>query len=688
MNGINKNENHTAPEAERDEKAQLLAEIAVLKRCLAQQQEQTAVLQRQYDNISSAFFWKISKPLRRLLDFLKRNRGFALFDKGLHSLKQNGLRATWKKVRITVRKQKGYAAFIAEPLYSKQELASQRSCRFSRDITFSILVPLYNTPESFLREMIGSVQEQTYARWELCLADGSDAEHGRVETVCRSFAAADGRIKYRRLEKNLGISGNTNACIDMASGDYIALLDHDDVLHPAALYDVMRVICKKGADFIYTDEATFESPDRKNITFIHFKPDYAPDTLRTNNYICHFTVFQAGLLQKAGKFRSEFDGSQDYDMVLRLTEQAKTIVHIPRVLYYWRSHRNSVASDISAKPYCITAAKNALAEHLRRVGMSGIAEDTRIPAIYRIEYQIKKQPLVSIIIPNKDHIGDLDKCIRSVSERSTYPNWEILVVENNSTEQATFDYYKTLENDPRIRVVVWSGAFNYSAINNYGARFANGEIFVLLNNDTEVITPDWIEQMLMFAQRQDVGAVGAKLYYYDNTVQHAGLGLGLLTLAGHLHRNSLRENPGYMGKLIHAQNLSAVTGACVMIPRKVWDQLGGLDESFAVAFNDVDLCMRIRQAGYLIVWTPYAELYHYESKSRGCDDTPEKKERFSSEVLRFQQRWKRELELGDPYYNPNFTLDSEGYELASPEIAREQIRRRERAEYGEAEAEK
>ena len=450
---------------------------------------------------------------------------------------------------------------------------------------------------------------------------------------------------------------------EMATGDYIALFDHDDLLHPAALYEMMKAICEEDADFIYTDENTFQKTPA-DAYCPHFKADFAPDTLRSYNYICHFTAFSKKLLDKLGEgFRSAFDGSQDYDMILRLTEQAQKIVHIPKILYYWRCHVNSVASNISAKPYTIDAAKRALQEHLQRNGLKGQVLDSAIPSTYRIAYEIEGNPLISILIPNKDHVDDLRKCINSIREKSTYSNWEIIVIENNSTEEKTFGYYEELKKDSRIQVVVWKDAFNYSAINNFGAQSAHGEHLLLLNNDVEIITPDWIEQMLMFSQRKDVGAVGAMLYYPDDTVQHAGVILGIGGVAGHAHKYFHRGDYGYMSRMTIAQNYSCVTAACMMMSRNVWDEVGGLDEGLKVAFNDVDLCMQIRKAGYLVVWTPYAELYHYESKSRGVEDTPEKQKRFQGEVLRFQDRWGKQLQEGDPYYNPNLSINREDFSL-------------------------
>lgn len=614
-----------------------------------------------YLTVINSTCWKITKPLRVVLDGLKKalksNCCTKLCYKGLAFLKNNGIRQTILQVKIHYKKEK-----VINQLWNKEELKIQRRTVFPKPIKFSILVPLYNTPKNFLEDMITSVRNQTYENWELCLADGSGGEHLYVGKICRKARRKDSRIKYQKLERNLGISENTNRCIEMSVGDYLGLLDHDDILHPSALFEVMKVICDKGADFIYTDENTF-SKTPKDAYCPNFKPDFAPDTLRSLNYICHFTVFDRNLLKQTGLYRKDFDGSQDYDMVLRLTEKAEHIVHIPKILYYWRAHSASVASDASAKPYVVDTAKKALTEHLNRVGLEGMVTDSTVRTTYKINYQINGNPLISILIPNKDHIDDLQKCIGSIQEITTYPNYEIVVIENNSTEEDTFAYYEKLRSYPNISVVTWDGPFNYSAINNFGFQHTKGDYVVLLNNDIEVITPDWLQKMLMFAQRKDVGAVGAMLYYPDDTIQHAGVILGIGGVAGHSHKYFKRSSYGNMGRLTYAQNISAVTGACMMLPRRVFEEVHGLDETFAVAFNDVDFCMRIRKAGYLIVFTPYAELYHYESKSRGLEDTPEKKKRFEKEVLLFQIRWKKELEAGDPYYNPNFTLDTEDFSI-------------------------
>lgn len=627
-------------------------------------------VQGQYDEISHSLAWRLTKPWRAVMRAMKkilvRFPPTRLMGKLWQALRTYGLRVTLRKVKTKLSEKKRASKKKKRALscYSETQLAAERAEKFEKEIRFSILVPLYNTPIRFLKEMIASVQAQTYADWELCLADGSDGEHADVGEAVAALAQTDARIRYQKLEKNLGISENTNACLKMASGDYIALFDHDDLLHPSALYRMMCAICKDGADFVYTDEATFISPDIKKITTVHHKPDFSPDLLRSYNYICHFTAFSRELLEAVGGFRSAFDGSQDYDMILRLTEQATCIRHIPEVLYFWRSHAASVASDISAKPYTLDAARRALGEHLERVGLQGRVQDSRIPSTYRISYTIEGQPKVSVIIPNMDHADILKTCVESVESLSTYGNYEILIVENNSRMPETFALYDELSDRyANLRVIRWESGFNYSAINNFAVEAAKGEYLIFLNNDIEIITPSWIEEMLMFAQREDVGAAGMMLYYPDDTVQHAGVILGIGDVAGHSHKYFPRMDPGYMSRMSIAQNLSAVTAACMMVKTSVFREVGGFDDVLAVAFNDVDLCLKIRRAGYLIVFTPYGEAYHHESKSRGYEDTPEKVARFKREVVKFRDRWESTLAAGDPYYNPNLTHTHEDFSL-------------------------
>ena len=431
---------------------------------------------------------------------------------------------------------------------------------------------------------------------------------------------------------------------------------------------------------IYCDETTFKSGDINKMLTMHFKPDYAIDNLRANNYICHFSVFARELLDGTELFRPQFDGSQDHDMILRLTDRAKCVVHVPKLLYYWRCHPGSVASGVDAKPYVVEAAKGAVADHLRRHGFKHfqITSTRAFETIFKIRYEIIGTPKISIVIANKDHQPDLKRCVDSILEKSTYENYEIIVVENNSTTPEIFAYYKELqaayengatENDRKIRVVTYTPkegeTFNYSRVNNYGVSFATGEYILLLNNDTQVITVNWMEELLMYAQRQDVAAVGAKLYYADKTIQHAGvvLGLGAHRTAGHSHYGQHRDNLGYMGRLCYAQNVSAVTGACLLVKKSLYDEVGGLSEDFAISLNDVDFCLKLREKGFLNVFTPFAELYHFESVSRGLDDQGEKAERYNKESEHFRTKWKEVLAKGDPYYNPNFSLDRSDFAL-------------------------
>ena len=628
---------------------------------LADEEHKNRELEKNLADIKGTRLWRLSKPLRSMVHWVHRTKE-RLARCG--NVKGFLKRLSAKNIEWKARKQHGTDSYP-----KPEEVKRQQNTRFSKPIIFSILMPLYNTPEKFLRQAIESVIMQTYPGWELCLADGSDAEHAEVEQICKEYMARDRRIRYRKLKKNEGISGNTNACLDMAAGDFIALFDHDDVLHPCVLFEYMKAICDQGADYIYCDEATFRGKETiDDMITLHFKPDFAPDNLRANNYICHFSVFSRRLLEGTELFRSGFDGSQDHDMILRLTSSARKVVHVPKLLYYWRSHKASTASDISAKPYAIAAAKGAVADHLTRCGFKNfeIKSTRAFDTIFEIKYEILSEDKISILIPNKDHLEDLRRCIHSIQERSTYEDYEIIVIENNSTEKAVFDYYDTLREQKNITVVTYTGAFNYAKINNFGAGFATGKYLLLLNNDTQVISMNWLEAMLMYAQRPDVGAVGAKLYYGDRTIQHAGvvIGLGAHRTAGHTHYKINYDNLGYMGRLCYAQNVSAVTGACLMVRKSLYDALGGLDEAFAVALNDVDFCLRIRDKGYLNVFTPFAELYHFESASRGSDAADSQKAaRYEEESALFRGRWKELLAKGDPYYNPNFSLDRSDYSL-------------------------
>ena len=620
---------------------------------LSASQREVEDLTRKLDKIKGSIFWKLAKPARVVINYCIATKNRILCHGNPKGIAHKLLSKYREKKAIRIH---GTGSFPSVAEREKEETTV-----FPKDVTFSILVPLYNTPERFLREMIESVTAQTYGKWELCLADGSDDAHDFVGRICQEYRQKDSRIKYQKLAENEGISGNTNECYKMATGNYIALFDHDDLLHPCVLFAYMQAICEKDADYIYCDEATFKGNSINHMITLHFKPDFAPDNLLANNYICHFSVFSRELLESGELFRSQFDGSQDHDMILRLTAKAKHIVHVPRILYYWRSHKGSVASSIDAKTYAIDAAKGAVADHLTRLGYRNFEiESTRAFAtIFRIKYELTSRPLVSIIIPNKDHVDDLSRCVESIINLSTYDNYEIVIVENNSETAEIRTYYEEISRHPRVQVVEYKGDFNYSKINNFGVQYAKGEYLLLLNNDTEVITPDWMEELLMYAMRKDVGVVGAKLYYPDKTIQHAGIviGLGAHRTAGHTHYRIPEANVGYMGRLCYAQDVTAVTGACMMVSKALYEELGGLDESFTVALNDVDFCLRVREKGFLNIFTPFAELYHYESKSRGSDKKDERALRYQQESDRFRVKWADALAKGDPYYNPNFSLD-------------------------------
>lgn len=590
---------------------------------------------------------------------------FFLFNKGRYYLSKHGFYKTAEKVFVFCKRYHKLRTRSKEWVASEETLKKQRETVFANAPVFSIIVPLYNTPELYLYEMLDSVCAQSYANWQLCLADGSDCVC-YVEEIVREYAAKfPGKIKFSRLEENRGISENTNACIALAEGDYLALLDHDDVLAPDALFEVAKVIEEQHADFVYTDETTF-ADKLDHIISVHFKPDYAIDNLRANNYICHFTVFKKSLLEIAGLFRKEYDGSQDHDMIMRLTEVAEHIVHVPKILYYWRAHENSVAADINSKTYAIEAGKGAVSDHLRRQGFKAMVESSKaFPAIYRIKYDLLEKPLISIIISNRDTLSELKSCVKSILEKSTYPDYEIIIINNSFADSSENSYYQEIEKHSHIQVIQWNHPFNHSAVNNFGAQYAKGKYLLLLHNDTKVIALNWMEEMLMYAQRTDVGAVGAKLYYKNDTIQHAGLilGIGKERVVSHAHDNFSGNDVGYMGRLFYAQDMSAVTAACMMVKKSLYDEIGGLDEDYEVAYNDVDFCLRLRRAGYLVVFTPYAELYYYGHKSGGIDDTYDSKIRFQKEVRMFKKRWAEELAAGDPYYNPNFALDNADFSV-------------------------
>ena len=606
-------------------------------------------------------------PLRKADILAKKVEKYV--EKGIRYWKSQGAAALAEKVVTKVKNVRqgppSYQKWIRHHLPDRNELEKQKKTSFGYRPKISFVVPLYKTPEKYLRRLTESFQEQTYSNWELCFSDGSGAQSPLTELL-KELTAKDNRIKYVSHEEPLQISENTNSAIEIATGDFIAFADHDDELTPNALFECVKAINEKPQTLvIYTDEDKM-SMDGHKFFQPHFKPDYNPDLLCTVNYICHLFVVSRKVIEKVGGLRSEFDGAQDYDFVLRCVEAVKDeeICHIPKILYHWRCHEDSTAENPESKLYAFEAGRRAVQAHYERTGIHAEVFEGEYLGLYRTKFIRDHDPLISIIIPNKDHIDDLKRCMESIEQKSTYKNYEYIIVENNSTDSATFEYYKKLEaENPKVRMVYWDGVFNYSAINNYGASFAKGEYLLLLNNDTEIINPDCLEELLGYCMRKDVGAVGARLYYEDDTIQHAGVVIGFGGIAGHCFVQQKRGTTGYCHRIICAQDYSAVTAACMMVKRSAFDAVGGLSEELAVAFNDIDFCMKLRKAEYLIVYNPYAELYHYESKSRGLEDTPEKVARFNKEIATFEKKWPEILENGDPYYNPNLTLKSQDFSL-------------------------
>ena len=596
------------------------------------------------------------------LRYLKKLKPYNI-QKGLRYLKHYGPIEFW--IRLCERmepEEVPYGPWFEKHKPSAEELERQRKKKWKNPPLISVAVPAYRTPPGFLEQMILSVKEQTYPHWELCIVNASRGEDG-MEQVLGRYAGGDERIRVKNLEENLGIAGNTNEALVMARGEFVGLLDHDDLLAPQALFRIAEALtADPQADAVYTDEDKVTT-DLSEHFQPHFKPDFNLDLLRSNNYITHFFVVRTRLAREAGGFRREFDGAQDYDFIFRCTEEAKKVLHVPEVLYHWRTHKASTADNPASKMYAFEAGKRAIEAHLARCGQEGTVSLRKDLGFYRVEYPVQGEPLVSILIPNRDQKETLEKCLNSIWEKSTYKNYEILIVENNSSSPEIFNYYREIEKRPGVRILTWKEGFNYSAINNFGEKSAAGDYLLFLNNDVEVINPGWIEELLGNCQRKEVGIVGAKLYYPDDTIQHAGTVIGIGGIAGHAFLNMPRSRTGYLHKASLQMDLSAVTAACMMMKRQVFKQLGGFEERLSVAFNDVDLCLRTVQAGYLVVYNPEVELYHYESKSRGAEDSEEKVRRFQEEIEFMRCRWMDLLKKGDPYYNRNLTLSKWNYSL-------------------------
>ena len=561
----------------------------------------------------------------------------------------------WLKKKLTRKEYADYDTWLRIMRVSRQELFAQRKTKFSYAPKFSVVVPLYHTPAKFLKDLVRSMMYQSYANWELCLVNASP-EDVHLTSLLENWAMRDKRIRVIRLEKNLGIAQNTNAGIAASTGEFIAFLDHDDFLEPDALFCYADALNKdKTIDVFYSDEDKTDEY-AAHYFYPHFKSDFNIDLLHANNYMCHFLAVRKSLVDTVGGLNEKFDGAQDYDFVLRLTEHTKKIYHCPRILYHWRCSNQSTAANQGNKMYAIHAGKAALNAHYKRLGWNARAQEGAVDGWYQTKFTLKEEPLVSILIPNKDHTDDLDVCLNSFFERADYQNYEFIIIENNSVLPETFAYYEKIEKEhDNVKVVYWEAGFNYSAINNFGFKFAKGDYIMLLNNDVELITPDIFQSMLGFCMRPEVGIVGAKLLYNDHTVQHAGVLVGAGGLADHVFKGIHEDDPGYMGRAISSQDVSAVTAACLLVKRSVYEEVGGLEDEFQVAFNDVDFCLKVRKAGYLIVYDADVKLFHYESKSRGMEDTTERFIRFGNEMMLLNSKWDILSTFVDPYYNPNLS---------------------------------
>ena len=615
-------------------------------------------LQQAYDATVNSFFWKLTKPLRLVCNGIKRVlRAFPLTNmifRVLLCVKEKGVRYTIHKTirRMTGQDVKEDPKEALRFSISRGTRKQQEKTKFENPCLFDILVYLGETSEGHVRQLIQSVTEQTYPYWKLYLVESQGSHEGlKTETE------KNDQILWLSGE-GLSQAQGINLAFRESAGQYKMIVEAKDLLHPSALFECRKAIDNSHQDLYYTDEAAFCQNPNHAFDY-HFKPDFSPVTLRGHNYIQHLVVVSSQLWKKTGDLNDMLDEPGHYDWILRLSEKTDQIQHITKALYYTREEAEK--AELPDSDAC-QRMQSALQQHLDRIRIKGKVLALKKPGTFRVQYALTDSPLVSILIPNKDHVSDLSNCLNSVMDRSTYRNFEIIIIENNSTESDTFEFYEEIQKEyEQIRVVYWDGIFNYSGINNYGAQFAKGEYILLLNNDVEVITPDWLEEMLGFAQQEKTGAVGVMLYYPDDTIQHAGVTIGVQGVGGHAFREFSKEAEGYHNRLLVAQNESAVTAACMMLPKKVYDQMEGLDERFEVAFNDVDLCMRILHAHYDIIFTPFAKLYHFESKSRGTDEAPEKRKRFVREVMLFTEEWKDFLDHGDPYYNPNLTLDSNDF---------------------------
>ena len=561
-----------------------------------------------------------------------------------------------------------YASWFDQHKATEEDLRNQKNHPLEDGPWISVIVPAYHTPERFFVQMAESLLSQSYANWELVVADAGANEEkktkkGRtVREMAGEYHASDARICYVELPENGGIAVNTNAGIEAAHGEYVAFLDHDDFLEPDALYEIALRIINDGADMIYTDEDKV-SADRMKYYQPHFKPEFNLDLLRSNNYITHFLAVKKSLALEAGMFDPEMDGAQDYDFIFRCAERASKIVRVPRILYHWRTHVRSTADNPMSKQYAYEAGKRAIEGNLERSGIKGEVEMLPDFGFYRVRYELEDEPLVSVIIANRDDREGLKTCLDALF-KADYNNIEIIIVENGSRLRETFEYYRELSELDQVHLVRWKKIFNFSAINNYGVKFAKGDYLLFLNNDVRgSISTDWITEMLSVCARPDVGAVGPKLYYPDDRIQSAGMVVGMGGIAGSLFTDLKKGRSGYFHKADIMQDLSAVTAACMMVKKEAFVRAGGFTEELAVAFNDVDFCLKLAKCGFRVVYDPFAQVYHDEARTRGVENAPEDFMRLQKETEYMQAAWPDILRDGDPCYDPNLSLKKCNYSL-------------------------
>jgi glycosyltransferase involved in cell wall biosynthesis len=602
------------------------------------------LLEREIHLMVNTIGWRALTKIRRIRDGITPPGSLRrkMYEKIISPIKYKGFSASMKNI------DNEYLRWITihEPDAEALKLQQSGSLNFSYRPKISIIVPVYNTDRDMLVSMINSVLSQTYDNWELCIVDGN-SDFPYIKNILLEYAGKDKKIKVSFLERNYNIAGNSNRALELATGEFVTFLDHDDELAPFALYEVVKVLNKSPEiDIIYSDEDKINPSGKRCAPF--FKPDWSPDLLMSVNYVCHLLVIRKILLDKAGGFREGYDGAQDYDLVLRSVSGTSKIVHIPEILYHWKMHPDSTAQNIYSKDYAHESGKKALRDYLSRNSIDADVCDGAGITNYRIRYTSKHIPKVSIIIPFKDKYRFLKRCVDSIIQKSSYKNYEFILVSNNSSEKKLIDYLDKLSDLPFVKIIQYNEPFNYSRLNNYAVKHSDGEVLLFLNNDTEVISEDWIESMMKHVMRKEVGAVGCKLLYPDNTIQHAGVIIGLTGFAGHVFSRLPDNAYTYFGSVDFVRNFLAVTGACMMVRRDVFDEVKGFDERFTLCGSDVELCFRLIAHGYRIVYTPFARLYHHEAITRG-KEIPTEDFRLSLSA------YNKHLNDGDPYYNPNLT---------------------------------